>query len=446
MACPPRAQAVVSETVAIAIVAAYLASCGLSLAADGMNANGTTAAITKMVQDFLNTELGGVSIGEWSDTLFDAGVAIRGGAAYIPASAVNALAKFATWAKDKYGDTPGQSAVVSSDQSFTAVDGKTYSLSIDSDYSDHFNGITYYCSSFQVGTIIFEPPALKSDFSEVVIPVTSDVSFIFRLSSGYVYVYSSINSSQYIAHVYTYFSSSPPYNEINSDISFVINPQGYLTVGHVRYHVNQDELLYMYTNLSTGVKATDLNITGGSLSVGVTKGVSIPEVIGDQALQISTGNPDITTPEEFADDVIGSVIDGDLTADAEIVDVTDVPDVPVDPPVVEPTAPPIDVDIPDIDGLGLGALSAALVSRFPFSIPWDVAKGVELLAAPAKAPYWEVDLFEPIAYRVGGWKGDTTIVIDMSQFEIIGQLSRWTSTIGFCLILASGTKRLIWTA
>lgn len=182
------------------------------------------------------------------------------------------------------------------------------------------------------------------------------------------------------------------------------------------------------------------------MSVGVTKGVSIPEVIGDQALQISTGNPDITTPEEFADDVIGSVIAGDLTADADIVDVTDVPDVPVDPPVVEPTAPPIDVDIPDIDGLGLGALSAALVSRFPFSIPWDVAKGVELLAAPAKAPYWEVDLFEPIAYRVGGWKGDTTIVIDMSQFEIIGQLSRWTSTIGFCLILASGTKRLIWTA
>ena len=47
------------------------------------------------------------------------------------------------------------------------------------------------------------------------------------------------------------------------------------------------------------------------------------------------------------------------------------------------------------------------------------------LAAPSKAPYFEVDFMAPIADRVGGWKG---------------------STIGFCLFLASGTKRLIWTA
>lgn len=170
--------------------------------------------------------------------------------------------------------------------------------------------------------------------------------------------------------------------------------------------------------------------------MGVLQALSIPlDLVDGEALKLNLGNPAIDTPEALTDAVIGGIQAGDLTAEAEIVDAADVP-----------IGPPIEPTFPDIDGLGLPALGAALTSRFPFSIPWDVAKGVQLLAAPAKAPYWEVDFLAPISYRVGGWKGDTTVVIDMSEYEIIGQLSRWTSTIGFCLLLASGTKRLIWTA
>lgn len=112
----------------------------------------------------------------------------------------------------------------------------------------------------------------------------------------------------------------------------------------------------------------------------------------------------------------------------------------------QPTPEQPDEEKPDLDGLGLPALGAALMTRFPFSIPWDVVRGIKLLAAPAAAPYWEVDFLAPIAGRVGGWKGSTKVVIDMGQYEIIGQLCRWTSTIGFCLVLAAGTKKLIWTA
>nr|DAN89831.1 MAG TPA: hypothetical protein [Inoviridae sp.] len=112
----------------------------------------------------------------------------------------------------------------------------------------------------------------------------------------------------------------------------------------------------------------------------------------------------------------------------------------------QPTPEQPDEEKPDLDGLGLPALGAVLMTRFPFSIPWDVVRGIKLLAAPAEAPYWEVDFLAPIAGRVGGWKGSTKVVIDMGQYEIIGQLCRWTSTIGFCLVLAAGTKKLIWTA
>ena len=104
------------------------------------------------------------------------------------------------------------------------------------------------------------------------------------------------------------------------------------------------------------------------------------------------------------------------------------------------------VEVPDLGELDLPALGAALTSRFPFSIPWDLFRAVRLLAAPAKAPYFEVDFMAPLADEVGGWKGSTKVVLDFGQYAIIGQVSRWTSTIGFCLMLASATKRLIWTA
>lgn len=130
--------------------------------------------------------------------------------------------------------------------------------------------------------------------------------------------------------------------------------------------------------------------------------------------------------------VLEDVIAGTLASSMEAAG-----EVAVDPPAGE---------ITDVDGLGLPALGAALTSRFPFSIPWDFFRAVQLLAAPAKAPYFEVDFLEPLADDVGGWQGSTTVVLDFGQYAIIGQISRWTSTIGFCLMLAGATKRLIWTA
>ena len=92
------------------------------------------------------------------------------------------------------------------------------------------------------------------------------------------------------------------------------------------------------------------------------------------------------------------------------------------------------------------SLGAVFTSKFPFSIPWDVGRAIKLLAAPPVTPRWELDFMAPIAYRVGGFKGDTTVVLDFSDYEIIGQVTRWVSTLMFVYALATGTKRLIWTA
>lgn len=92
------------------------------------------------------------------------------------------------------------------------------------------------------------------------------------------------------------------------------------------------------------------------------------------------------------------------------------------------------------------SLGAVFISKFPFSIPWDVAKAIQLLAAPPVTPYWEVDFMQPIAGRVGGFRGSTTIVIDFGEYPIVGIATRWTSTLLFVYALAMGTKKLIWTA
>ena len=155
-----------------------------------------------------------------------------------------------------------------------------------------------------------------------------------------------------------------------------------------------------------------------------------------QSIALDVGATQSMEIQEILQGILDAILAGDLAASAEIVDAAEVP---VDP---EEPDPPVVPELPS----GLDRLGAALTSRFPFSIPWDVYKGVTLLAAPPKAPYFEVDFMAPIADRVGGWQGSTKIVLDMSEYEIIGQVCRWTSTIGFCLMLATGTKRLIWTA
>ena len=165
---------------------------------------------------------------------------------------------------------------------------------------------------------------------------------------------------------------------------------------------------------------------------------SIPEIQPTQQMEITipSAAPG-STLAELVETVPQQVADGTLTATYEIA---------VDPDAFGETSTPDYEDLEDVDELGLPALGEALTRRFPFSIPWDIARGITLLAAPAKTPYFEVDFYAPISDLVGGWQGSTTIVLDFSQFESLGRLSRWTSTIGFCLFLASATKRFIWTA
>ncbi len=92
------------------------------------------------------------------------------------------------------------------------------------------------------------------------------------------------------------------------------------------------------------------------------------------------------------------------------------------------------------------SLGALAITKFPFSIPWDITKAIKLLAAPPTPPKWEVDLFGPLQGKWGFHSENTSLVIDFERLEPLAVVVRWVSTVMFVYALASATKRFIWTA
>ena len=177
------------------------------------------------------------------------------------------------------------------------------------------------------------------------------------------------------------------------------------------------------------------NQGSGSLSLAPDTNISIPSedsAVGTDT-NISWGGSIGLTLDQAAQIILDKVAANELSVTVTVANEA------VADPALEQT-------IEDVDELGLPSLGTYFTTRFPFSIPWDVVRGIKLLAAPAEAPYFEVDFFQPLADNVGGWEGDTTIVLDFGQYPIIGQVTRWASLLGFCILLAVATKKLIWTA
>ncbi len=139
----------------------------------------------------------------------------------------------------------------------------------------------------------------------------------------------------------------------------------------------------------------------------------------------------VTSPDDIIDSVSTSVTTG-----------TDICDLTISTDVGE-----IEPELPENVPSNLPSLSGLFITKFPFSIPWDVYSIFTLLDAEPEAPHFSVDLMEPLKDRVD-FEEDTGIELDMEdeRFEVIGTVIRWGVLISFLLGLAFATKKLIWTA
>lgn len=421
---PPRAKAVVMASSAVsALASGFLAACGLTPVVSGMGSSEeVNESVARLLQDFLNEEVGGISVADWALSFGEIGLAVKDKKIVIPKPFAEKLGEFASWVASKYGTKAGMNQVYYTHDSYvTLQDGRT---------------------------LYFSEMVFAGDGSE---PTVSSFGSIFEASADLPIVFSS---GSYIASPYVGSSGNHVIKFISSDSNVVINPSFYILPKFTfALYSNYMYLFWYYPDRDAWIFANWVNISNPSgakyfpiddvisadesLALDVAETITIPEGLTDgQSVALDVGATGSMSIQDILQGILDAILAGDLAASAEIVDEATEP---VDPEEPDPPVVPV---IPE----GLDQLGAALTSRFPFSIPWDVYKGVTLLAAPPKAPYFEVDFLAPIADRVGGWKGSTKIVLDFSEYEIIGQVCRWTSTIGFCLMLAAGTKRLIWTA
>lgn len=409
---PPRAKAfAVTSSAVTALASGFLSACGLTPVVSGMGSSSeVNESVARLIQDFLDEEHPGLK--DAVDWIGDAILTVNGGRVIIPGEMAKRLSAFATWVAGKYGTKPGVNQVYNG-QSFFLADGTKINVAIYDRVDNRY---------------IFDVPADITSFS---------FNTWYELRNGNKFNMSFSNdrfSCLYVKNVIS--GSSPSYsisglslnaffiavNGSRDVLPFYLTSSGYK---EAKYFFVDD--LFIFSNTSFFFDVSDTMQEVLDRLTALEEGQSIALDVGaTQSMEI----------QDILQGILDAILAGDLTASAEIVDTADVPVEPEEPdPPVVPVVPS-----------GLDKLGAALTSRFPFSIPWDVYKGVTLLAAPPKAPYFEVDFMAPIADRVGGWKGSTKIVLDFSEYEIIGQVCRWTSTIGFCLMLATGTKRLIWTA
>lgn len=437
----PKAKAVVSETALLgSIFGSLLVSLGYSWAADNMDAPTFGESIYKLTQEFDEAmkDTGNQLIRD----LNLAGVVATGaGKLQFGYAWVQAARSFAAWFQSKFFVGENTSAVVlaGSGSTITTKDGISIALSTINDFNSDWG--SYWSKDFILGSDLIEIfdvdiSSLTSDYQ--CYPLTDTISFAFKLDFGRVATYWYDGTSYHSLYAFPYAECK----EKSTYPVFVLFPDNKLGIACYRGEnwkpTSEQNTLYYQPMIMVGedvLSVTDLGLVENpALSAEKPQEVHYPDVAedGSQVYEITVDGVTATDIEGIIQGAVDQILAGTAAIAGEV---TQAQDVPADPEVP-----------PELDGLDLPALGAALTTRFPFSIPWDVARGIQMLAAPAEAPYWEVDFLAPLGYRVGGWKGSTLVVLDFSEFEIIGQVTRWMSTIGFCLMLASSTKRLIWVA
>lgn len=430
---PPKAKAIVAEaSLATSVIWAFMQSAGITLNGTGMNSSSWAEGIEPYLREFTEaTDSAAKSFWHWLGYENGAADFIKAlswskithpstmpfPSVTIPPAVAKKLARFTVWFAEKVGLTAGSNPV-------PVVSGNSVLNQILNSYSPERRSFLLSRTSLLLGRCTDKSSgstAVVGDYRLYYDDSSYNRSFSVKFLDG---VSSRYGPGYYIVTDDT-TSQGLSFEIFNSDLKNYAS--GFTS------SLDYDYKLKVYCK---GFLETYEWISGVSSITVAQPGALSPTYDDTEEKATIITIPGLDTEIAGINELLQAILDklaaNELTTSATIAQ--------------QPTPEQPDEEKPDIDGLGLPALGAALMTRFPFSIPWDVVRGIKLLAAPAEAPYWEVDFLAPIAGRVGGWKGSTKVVIDMGQYEIIGQLCRWTSTIGFCLVLAAGTKKLIWTA
>lgn len=117
-------------------------------------------------------------------------------------------------------------------------------------------------------------------------------------------------------------------------------------------------------------------------------------------------NYDDTALIDLIHQLIDTINQGQLIEETPADDVSDVP------------LPAVDADFESLQ------LSPSIATVFPFCIPWDLVRGIKLLAADPVAPRFEVPFNVPsIGEIFPGYEG--SVVVDFSEYDKYFKVVRW---------------------
>lgn len=207
-----------------------------------------------------------------------------------------------------------------------------------------------------------------------------------------------------------YASSSNWHLSVSLDPISVTVPQPDLKYPSDDYLVKMPDLPAVDETTGDVTYPSDAAYTKDAIAVSYpvdAEGVKVPDIPYDKVVDQSTGK---------ALDDTGTDVDN-----------------PSKPGEDTDTKTDTDVNWPDVPSLSLPELIA---SKFPFCIPFDVARLVGLLEADAKAPVWRI----PFKYSN---IVDEEIVIDFDDFSAVIRVIRWGEIILFVAGLILVTRNYI---
>lgn len=405
---PERAHAVALVDDVVIAAAVFVAGCGLTWVVTHTDGEGFTAKVGSLLNEYLNTNFAGQSISDWiGDVIFSA----HAGVLFFPKFAVSKFAAFTNWLIQTKGIVAGSTTSLGSSVTAVTVDGQSFTVTKGVYHSGYFEG-----SDFTLGTPI------------TTIAVSPSDATIYDFGTEKIRLSLNEASANHILILQVYRNGNwrPSYS-----MSFPVGAQLYIC-RTPSYPANQAFIgVYDPTSKNVQLGYSEyflINSYTSDVSI-VPSAINVPDagtLEDGQALGIDTGT-------NAADMAEVKTLVGEAAAAGEV-------------SATVTGATVIPGTVVDVDSLGLPNIALVITQKFPFSIPWDIARGIELLAAPPEAPRWQVDFMAPLAYRVGAWEGDTTVTFDMAEYPLVGQVCRWVFTIGFCLLLAAATKKLAWVA
>lgn len=305
-----------------------------------------------------------------------------------------------------------------------SIDWRAIALSSTPIHTFKINGDTYSMQPDGItpGTWNFYKNGVKYTSSRFGDPIVG--------ASVYFFVYQSLGRSELTVGIYTLRAGA------------TISGVGSYRLVHVGIGVSfSPELEDLYSYPVT------LEIPDGYIPVSGT--LTYP---GDQTLVLAPPLPTTTADPDTGKEVVVfpplSVYPDDWTADFPRTDTGEQVDVPtdtlvdvgtgekVDTDVNNPDVPDVKPDVPNWPSTGDLSIPALIASKFPFSLPFDVARLIGVLQADPVAPVFRF----PLKY---GTIMNDEIVLDLSRWSNVVEVIRWGELIAFVAGLVYATRNYI---